>query len=86
MPNLGPASSKMLERAGIKTPDELIELGPVAAYLRVKTTGDRTSLMLLYAIYGAIHNCHFAKIPVDEKAQLMMELDAALDIAKRVGG
>ena len=68
MPNLGPAAAKMLQRAGIKTPDELIELGPVAAYLRVKTTGVRTSLMLLYAIYGAIHNYHFAKIPADEKA------------------
>ena len=83
MYNLGPASEKMLNRAGITTAQQLIELGAVAAYLKVKANGERASLNLLYAIYGAIHHYHFAKIPADEKALLMLELDAALDVADK---
>lgn len=80
--NLGPTSQQMLIKAGINTPEELAELGPVAAYLRVKSHGIKASLNLLYAIYGALNDCHWTDIPADEKQQLLMAIDAAQDLQK----
>ena len=80
--NLGPTSQQMLIQAGINTPQELAALGPVAAYLKVKACGVTASLNLLYAMYGALNDCHWTAIPADEKQQLLMTIDAALDIKK----
>ncbi len=41
--NLGPASLRMLEAAGISTEEDLRALGSVAAYLAVKRTGANAS-------------------------------------------
>jgi DNA transformation protein len=80
--NLGPTSQEMLITAGINTPEDLVELGPVAAYLRVKAHGVKASLNLLYAIYGALNDCHWNAIPADEKQQLLLAVDAAQDIGR----
>ena len=41
LPNLGPASARMLAEAGIHTGRQLDELGSVEAYRRVVATGRR---------------------------------------------
>lgn len=83
MKNLGPASAKMLNQAGIDTPQQLDELGAVAAYLKVKACGVKASLNLLYAIYGALNDCHWTDIPADEKQAMLMVIDAAVDVARQ---
>ena len=75
LPNLGPKSEQMLYNAGITTPEQLKQLGPVKAYLRVKQTGLKPSLNLLYAIAGALSNTHWNKLSPEERCHLLMELE-----------
>ena len=84
--NLGPASAKMLAQADIDSVAKLTELGPVAAYLRVKSSGTKSSLNLLWAIYGALNDCHWTDIPQAEKSAMLMAIDAACDIGGMLGG
>lgn len=73
--NLGPASAAMLAAAGFDSMDDLRDVGPVVAFLAVRQTGQRPSLNLLWAIYGAVHDCHWTSIPKDTKQQLLAELE-----------
>ena len=74
MRNLGPKSEADLVAAGISTPAELISVGAEAAFLRIiesrRARGESlTSLnaIYLYALYGAIHNLDWRKIPDHQK-------------------
>jgi hypothetical protein len=73
-----------LPQEGITSVEELEALGPVAAYLRVKAHGVKVSLNLLYALYGALNDCHWTDIPQDEKSAMLMAIDAASDIARHL--
>jgi len=76
MKNLGPASASMLARAGIHSVDELKQAGAVGAYLQVIGAGGKPSLNLLWAIEGALTNCHWANLPAATRSALLLELDA----------
>ena len=54
MRNLGKASWRMLEEAGIANVDCLREVGAIRSYLRVKDSGCEPSLNLLYALEGGL--------------------------------
>lgn len=75
MRNLGPASARMLGRAGIDTPAQLRELGAAEAYIRVKLSGQSPSLNLLWAVWGAIQDAPWNEVPENVKAQLLREID-----------
>lgn len=78
--NLGPVSACWLLNAGVGDAAHLRRLGAVAAFRRVRRsmTDDATvSLNLLYALYGAIHEMDWRQIPGDQRAALLIELDAA---------
>src|SRR3954467_1682317 len=70
--NVGPKSAAWLRQVGVRTQEDLVRLGPVDAFMKVKRAGFRPSLNLLYALAGAIENCHWADLPDGTKAALVL--------------
>jgi len=75
--NVGPKSAAWLRQVGVRTTEDLSRVGPVEAFMKVKRAGFRPSLNLLYAMAGAMADCHWAELPEERKQELLLELDAA---------
>ena len=72
--NLGAASARWLAEAGICTESDLRAIGAVAAYRRVKHMRRReVTLVMLYALEGAIRGVHWNELPKDVKERLKRE-------------
>jgi hypothetical protein len=69
--NVGPKSAAWLRQVGVRTQEDLLRLGPVEAFMKVKRAGFRPSLNLLYSLAGAIEDCHWADLPDERKAALV---------------
>lgn len=74
LPNFGPKSQMMLEKAGIKTVEQLRKLGAVRAYVQVKSVG-KVSLNLLWAMEGALTDTHWQVVAKQERLRLLLELE-----------
>lgn len=74
--NLGRTSAQWLHAAGIRDERTLRELGAVQAFRQVRGRGFRPSLVLLYAIEGALLNVHWNQLSTTHKARLRELLDA----------
>ena len=77
--NIGPKSMAWLRQTGVRTLADLKAVGALAAFVRVKRAGFRPSLNLLYALEGAILDCHWQDIPDARRAQLIA--DAEVEVA-----
>ena len=75
--NLGPVSARWLASVGIRRRADLIRIGPVEAYLKVKAAGHRPSLNLLWALAGAERGLRWNKLSEEDRHRLLLELDAA---------
>src|SRR5262249_37470841 len=75
--NVGPKSAAWLRQVGVRTTEDLTRVGPVEAFLKVKRAGFRPSLNLLYAMAGAMADCHWAELPEERKQELLSALEAA---------
>ncbi len=75
--NVGPKSAAWLRQIGVRSSEDLVRIGPVEAFLKVKRAGFRPSLNLLYAMAGAIDDCHWADLSEERKSGLILALDAA---------
>jgi DNA transformation protein len=75
LPNLGPKSQQMLERAGVRSYEQLRGLGSVAAFVRVKQSGVEPSLNLLWALEGALTGLPWQVVARDHRASLLLALD-----------
>ncbi|MBL0163749.1 MAG: TfoX/Sxy family protein [Xanthomonadales bacterium] len=75
--NIGPKSAAWLRQVGVRTAEDLFQVGPVGAFLKIKRAGFRPSLNLLYSMAGAIDDCHWTDLSADRKSCLLLELDAA---------
>jgi len=75
--NVGPKSAAWLRQVGVRSTEDLVRVGPVEAFLKVKRAGFRPSLNLLYAMAGAIADCHWAELPEARKQELLAALEAA---------
>jgi hypothetical protein len=75
--NVGPKSAAWLRQIGVRTTEDLNRVGPVEAFLKVKRAGFRPSLNLLYAMAGAMADCHWAELPEERKQELLAALEAA---------
>lgn len=76
MRNLGPACEQDLNAVGILTAQDLIELGPEGAFIKLlqgrvkRGVGAKCcNAAYLYAIYGAIHNVDWREIPEKKKTE-----------------
>lgn len=74
--NIGPASALQLREVGIEDAARLRELGAVAAYRRLKHAYPRqVTLVMLYALAGALQDCHWNKLPPGMKEALKAEAE-----------
>ncbi len=78
--NIGPKSAAWLKQTGIRTQEDLVAVGALAAFVRVKRAGFKPSLNLLYALEGAILGCHWQEIPDERRSELV--LAAGDEVAK----
>ena len=75
--NVGPKGAAWLRQVGVRTQEDLVRLGPVEAFMKVKRAGFRPSLNLLYSMAGAIENCHWAELADERKRALVADAEAA---------
>ncbi|WP_372016113.1 TfoX/Sxy family protein [Pseudoxanthomonas sp. 10H] len=75
--NIGPKSAAWLRQVGLRSAEDLATAGAVQAFLKVRRAGFKPSLNLLYALEGALLDCHWHDVPEARRAQLLAELEAA---------
>lgn len=69
--NIGPASVRQLQEVGIEDAAALRKLGAILAYRRLKHAFPReVSLVMLYALEGALRGCHWNQLPPGVKEKL----------------
>jgi TfoX/Sxy family transcriptional regulator of competence genes len=76
--NIGPKSAAWLRQVGLRTRDELAAAGTVEAFMRVKRAGFKPSLNLLYALEGALLDCHWQEVPDARRGELVAAAEAAI--------
>lgn len=76
--NIGPKSMAWLRQTGVRSLDDLREVGALSAYVRVKRAGFKPSLNLLYALEGAILDCHWQEIPESRRSELILAAGEAV--------
>ncbi len=74
--NLGPATDKLFARAGIKTAQQLRELGADAAYAQLIKSGTRPHFIGYYALAMGLQGRPWNDCQGDEKKALRVKFDA----------
>ena len=69
--NIGPKSAAWLRQVGLRSAQDLVAVGAVQAFLKVKRAGFKPSLNLLYALEGALLDCHWHDVPEPRRQQLL---------------
>lgn len=77
MRNIGPKSAAWLRQVGLRTHEDISAIGTVEAFMRVKRAGFKPTLNLLYAIEGALLDCHWQEISDERRQQLIQAAEAA---------
>ena len=75
LPNLGPKSTQVLQRAGITSLSQLQALGAVAAYARAKAIEPTVSLNLLWALEGALTGLPWRVVAREHRTSLLLALE-----------
>ncbi|MGO4222452.1 TfoX/Sxy family protein [Lysobacter sp. TAF61] len=78
MRNIGPKSAAWLRQVGLRTREDLAGVGTVEAFMRVKRAGFKPTLNLLYAIEGALQDCHWQEVSDERRAELIAATEAAI--------
>ncbi len=76
IPNLGPASEAQFLKAGIRTAEELRELGADTAYRRLLETGTRPHFIGYYVLHMALQGRPWNDCKGPEKVALRARFDA----------
>ncbi|HEY8607503.1 MAG TPA: TfoX/Sxy family DNA transformation protein [Noviherbaspirillum sp.] len=76
LPNLGPASARMLAAAGIRDAAALADCGAVDAWIAVRRSGLPASLNLLWALEGALSGRDWRLVAREDRLRLLTELEA----------
>ena len=76
--NIGPKSAAWLRQVGLRTRADLAEVGAVDAFMRVKRAGFKPSLNLLYALEGALLDCHWQEVPDERRTTLVTEAEGKI--------
>jgi DNA transformation protein len=84
--NIGPKSMAWLRQTGVRSLEDLQSVGALAAFVRVKRAGFRPSLNLLYALEGAILDCHWQDIPDARRAELIADAEAQVALLPQPKG
>jgi len=79
MKNLGPISAARLRAIGIASPEALIQMGAIEAYVRLKRAFPTvTTQIALYALHGAVTNVRWYTLSDEIKAALRDAADRRL--------
>jgi DNA transformation protein len=70
LPNIGNVLAGKLIEAGIKTPDDLFDLGAEEAFLRIKMVDGDACLSKLCALEGAVRGIRWHNLSADRKEEL----------------
>ena len=76
--NIGPKSAAWLRQVGLHSLQALQEAGAVGAYMKVRRAGFKPSLNLLYALEGALRDCHWQEVPEVRRQALVADAEAAI--------
>ena len=76
--NIGPKSAAWLRQVGLRSLADLQQAGAVGAYMKVRRAGFKPSLNLLYALEGALLDCHWQEIPEARRAELVAAAEEAV--------
>lgn len=80
LPYLGAESVTWLKAIGVLLVADLVELGAVETYRRIKALGHQPGLNLLYALEAAISGEHWLEVKRLHKDSLLAALAAAQEI------
>ena len=76
MRNMGSKSSEWLASVGIHTLDDVLNLGVVETYKRVKAAyPEKVSLNLLYGLQAALLDLPWNELPPDIKEELKRQVE-----------
>lgn len=70
MKNIGKVVERKLIAVGIKSSEDLVELGAKQAFLKLKNAYPNVCLVHLYTLEGAIQNIEFHALTEDKKKEL----------------
>ena len=70
MPNIGKVVEEQLTKAGVDTPEKLIETGSEEAWIKLKAIDPSSCLMKLYGLEGAVRGIKKKDLPQDVKDKL----------------
>jgi len=74
--NIGPKSKQWLASVGVHTLDDVVSLGVVETYKRVKEAyPEKVSLNLLYALQAALLDLPWNDLPPDMKKELKQQVE-----------
>ena len=80
---LGRKTESYLNKIGIYTKKQLIEIGPYKTYLKLFEKGTiKPNLNFLYALVGAIENKNWNDVAKNEKTRILYELQEFQEIKK----
>ncbi len=69
--NIGPKSAAWLRQVGLRSRADIQGTGAIEAFMRVKRAGFKPSLNLLYALEGALLDCHWQDVPESRRVELV---------------
>ena len=76
MRNIGPKSSEWLASVGVYTLDDVVNLGVVETYKRVKAAyPEKVSLNLLYGLQATLLDLPGNELPPDIKEELKQQVE-----------
>ncbi len=78
MRNIGPKSAAWLRQVGLRSLEEIAAVGVVGAFMKVRRAGFKPSLNLLYALEGAVLDCHWQDVPDARRTELVSAAEAAI--------
>ena len=73
--NIGPKSAAWLRQVGLRSREDLQAAGSVGAFVKVRRAGFKPSLNLLYALEGALQDCHWQELSEAQRAALVQDYE-----------
>lgn len=76
--NIGPKSAAWLRQVGLRSREDLVAIGAVGAFVKVKRAGFKPSLNLLYALEGALLDCHWQDVSESRRSELVEQAEGKI--------
>ena len=70
LPNIGKVVEEQLNRVGIETTAQLVQIGAENAWLKIQSIDETACIHRLLALEGAIRGIRKTDIPAERKAEL----------------